>query len=43
MTEVFPLIADLHTVRCGSCKVLVDDPLVVKLSLIHISEPTSPY
>ena len=33
MTEVFPLIADLHTVRCGSCKVLVDDPLVVKCSI----------
>ena len=33
MTEVFPLIADLHTVRCGSCKVLVDDPLIVKCSI----------
>jgi len=33
MTEIVPLIADLHTVRCGSCKVLVDDPLVVKCSI----------
>ena len=33
MTEIVPLIADLHTVRCGSCKVLVDDPLIVKCSI----------
>jgi len=33
MTETVPLIADLHTVRCGGCKVLVDDPLVVKCSI----------
>jgi len=33
MTEIVPLIADLHTVRCGGCKVLVDDPLIVKCSI----------
>ena len=33
MTETAPLIADLHTVRCGGCKVLVEDPLVVKCSI----------
>ena len=33
MTETVSLIADLHTVRCGGCKVLVDDPLVVKCSI----------
>jgi hypothetical protein len=30
MTEIVSLVADLHTVRCGGCKVLVDDPLAVK-------------
>ena len=30
MTESVSLVADLHTVRCGGCKVLVDDPLAVK-------------
>ena len=30
MTEIISLVADLHTVRCGGCKVLVDDHLAVK-------------
>ena len=30
MTESVSLVAALHTVRCGGCKVLVDDPLAVK-------------
>jgi len=30
MTETASLVADLHTIRCGGCKVLVDDPLAVK-------------
>jgi len=30
MTDIVSLVADLHTVRCGGCKVLVDDPLAVK-------------
>ena len=30
MTESVSLVADLHTVRCGGCQVLVDDPLAVK-------------
>ena len=29
MTETASLIADLHTIRCGGCKVHVEDPLVV--------------
>ena len=33
MTDTAPLIADLHTVRCGGCKVLVEDPLIVKCSI----------
>lgn len=32
MTETASLIADLHTVRCGGCKVLIDDPLAVDCS-----------
>lgn len=32
MTEIVSLIADLHTVRCGGCKVLIDDPLAVDCS-----------
>ncbi len=33
MTETVSLIADLHMVRCGGCKVLVDDPLETKCSV----------
>ena len=29
MTETASLIVDLHTIRCGGCKVHVEDPLVV--------------
>jgi hypothetical protein len=29
MTETASLIVDLHTIRCGGCKVHVEDPLIV--------------
>ncbi|HCK52745.1 MAG TPA: hypothetical protein DIC23_05975, partial [Planctomycetaceae bacterium] len=37
MTETASLIADLHTIRCGGCKVHVEDPLVVSCTFCGAS------
>ena len=33
MVETASLIADMHAVRCGDCKVIVEDPMAIKCTI----------